>query len=133
MTLLAAYPDTERAVCDLLAGLGTTGTETTPDVQASTPYIRVRRTGGLRTRTTDTADVEISVFAADASAAKDVAGQIEQLLATGPVMGSGTSWQTSHGQIDTASNNSGPVMVPATDSANLRQVTASYQVTIRRP
>ena len=127
---LAPYPDLARAILDLLADLGTTGTETYPDLQQNLPYIRAHRTGGADDRITDTADIEISVFDTDATAARHLAERIRARLISGPF--AGPAFVTAHGRIDHARTTSGPLMVPATDSDNLRQATASYQVTGRR-
>jgi hypothetical protein len=128
LTTLPPFPDVERAVCDLLADLGATGTETRPGM--SLPYIRVTRTGGTGDLITDLADVEVAVWAEDATEAKSVAELVRQRLIGGPYRGA--SFATSHGKIDHAETTSGPVSLPPTDSDNLRLVTASYQVTMRR-
>lgn len=131
MTLdLGPFPDFARAVLDVLADLGTVGTETRPGLQTSLPYIRATRTGGADDRFTDTADVEVSAFTTDATTARQLADQIRARLLTGPV--AGRSFDTGHGRIDQVRTITGPVPVPPTDSDNLRQVTASYQVSGRR-
>lgn len=125
MPPLAPFPDAERLVAGLLGDLGTTGTETGPGLQDSLPYIRVRRTGGGDDRITDTADVEVAVFDSDATAAKTLAEQIRQVLTAGPA-------RTSYGQLDRARATLGPQTIPATDSATLRLVTATYTISVRR-
>jgi hypothetical protein len=121
----ASFPDAERAVLAAVADLGITGVETPATLADSLPFIRVQRTGGGDDRITDTADAEVSVFATGLTQAKAVAETIRQRLLAGGI-------GTSHGVIDSARTTAGPVAVPPTDSANLRQVTTSYQVTMRR-
>jgi hypothetical protein len=128
---LRAFPDVERAVCDLLAGLGATGTETPAGLQSQLPYIRVTRTGGSDDRVTDTATVSVDVFAADATTAKAVAGQARQRLTMGPFL-SDVPFGTGHGRIDRARTVTGPQMLPASDGDNLRLAVASYSVALRR-
>jgi hypothetical protein len=51
------FRDAELAVCDLLAGLGTAGTDTRPSLQGTLPYLRVTRTGGSDDGITDISTV----------------------------------------------------------------------------
>jgi hypothetical protein len=129
--VVLTWPDVERAVCDLLAGLGSTGTETRPSLQTTLPYIRVTRTGGSDDGVTDAATISVDVFAQGATQAKAVAEQARQLLA-GSSPGSLPARQTDHGVVDRVITNSGPVRLPATDSAGLRMAVASYRVSMRR-
>lgn len=129
-TALGPFPYLARALLDLLADLGTVGTETRPGLQTALPYIRATRTGGADDRFTDSADVEVSVFTTDATAAMTLALQIQARLLGGPF--AGPSFDTAHGRIDQVRTITAPVPVPPTDSDNLRQVTASYQVSARR-
>lgn len=123
---LADWPDVERAVGDFLAPLGATGSETPQALQSQVPYLRIGRTGGADDRTTDRANVSIDVFAADADTARQVAGQVRQMLLLKlPAV-------TAHGVIDWASTNSAPFMTPPTDSDNLRLCAANYTVSMRR-
>lgn len=126
-----AWPDAERAVCDLLAGLGTCGTEVRPSLQSQLPYLRVTRTGGGDDGVTDAATVSVDVFAAGASQAKAVAERARQVLA-GPGPGTVPARQTDHGTVDRVTTVTGPARLPPTDSGNLRMVVASYRVSMRR-
>jgi hypothetical protein len=128
---LTPFPDAERAVCDLLSSLGTTGTETPAALQSEVPYIRVTRTGGSDDEVTDTATVSVDVFAADADTAKATAEQVRQRLILGP-FSSDASFITDHGRIDRARTLAGPQVLPPTDSDNLRLAVASYSITLRR-
>lgn len=128
---LPGFPDAERAVCDLLADLGTCGDETPKALQSTLPYIRVTRTGGADDLVTDKANISVDVFAASKSDAKDIAEQVRQRLILGPYR-SDTSFRTDHGRVDKARTLSGPLPVPPTDSDNLRLVTASYEISVRR-
>lgn len=124
MTVLAAFPDIERILGDLLADLGTVGSETNIDLQTRLPYIRVHRIGGADDRITDPARVDIDVYAADATAAKAVTETIRQRLISGPSA-------TAHGIIDRAWTESGPQTAP-TDDPNLRRVITTYRISMRR-
>jgi len=124
---LAPYADIELALADLLAQFGTCGTETPAALQSELPYIRITRTGDAGSdRVTDRANVSIDVFAADASQAKDTAGQVRQLLIVPGAKATG------HGQLDYGRLESGPALLPPTDSDNLRLCAASYTVSMRR-
>jgi len=124
---LASFPDVELMLCDLLSGIGTTGTETPQALESEVPYIRVTRTGDAGSdRITDRALVSVAVFAANATDAKAAAAQARQLLVTG------LPAQTAHGLIDWAWADSGPSLLPPTDSDNLRLVVSGYTVMTRR-
>jgi hypothetical protein len=125
------YPDAERALGDLLADLGTTGSETPSTLQSDLPYIRLTRTGGSDDLVTDTSTVSVDVFAASADDAKATAEQIRQRLTWGPFI-SDVPFNTAHGLIDRARTNVGPFMLAPTDSDNLRLCAASYIVSMRR-
>lgn len=132
MTELAVYPDVPHAVCDLLADLaGGADIEIPADLQSRVPWIRVTRTGGQSNRVTDTASLVIDVFAENADDAQDIAKQVLERLVRGPFL-SGVSFRTAHGQIDKARVNVSPALLPPTDSDNLRLVTATYTVSVRR-
>ena len=129
---LTVYPDVPHAVCDLLAGLANgADIETPADLQDQVPWIRVTRTGGQSDLITDTASLVIDVFAAGATEANAIAAKILQRLIRGPFR-SDVSFQTAHGQVDKATVSVGPTLLPPTDSDNLRLVTASYNVSMRR-
>lgn len=126
-TPLAPYPDVEKVLGELLAPFGTCGSETPLDLQSELPYIRVARTGDWGSdRVTDRSIVSVDVFAADADDAKAIAAQVQQLLLTG------LPAPTALGDLDYGRSGGGPFLVPPTDSDNLRQVTASYNVSMRR-
>lgn len=134
MTTLTAYPDVAHAVCDLLASLpGVNGAdiETPKNLQSQVPWIRVTRTGGTSDRITDTATLVVDVFAAGATQAQAIANQALQRLIRGPFL-SDVSFRTEHGQVDRARVNVSPALLPPTDSDNLRLVTATYTVSVRR-
>lgn len=129
--VITGYPDVEHAVADLLADLGTCGTETRPSLAATLPYIRITRTGGADDLVTDTSTVSVDVFGASADDAKATAEAIRQRL-TRPASMLGVDRQTGHGRIDRAATVTGPNRLPPTDSGNLRMVVASYSITMRR-
>lgn len=125
MTDYPDWPDGEHALADFLAPLGTCGSETPKALQSTLPYIRIKRTGGPSDRITDRGAYSVVVFAASADEAKRVAGQVRQkLLEELPAA-------TDHGTLDWPTVNSGPAVVPATDSDNLRLAAASYTVSTR--
>lgn len=123
--VLASFPDVERAVGDLVGDLGTAGSETNITLQSTLPYIRVRRLGGSDNRVTDAARVDVHVYDKDATAAKVIAEQVRQRLISGPST-------TTHGVIDRAWTEVGPQTIPADDTANIRQVVATYRISMRR-
>lgn len=129
--LPGVYPDATRAVCDLLASLGTCGTETPATLENDVPYIRVTRTGGSDDLVFDSSTVSVDVFAGDATTAKAVAEQARQRLVMGP-FATGVDYRTAHGRIDTARTVVAPQLLPPTDSDNLRLAVASYRITMRR-
>lgn len=125
MTALPDWPDAELAVADFLAPLGTCGSETPSALQSTLPFLRITRTGGTSDRITDQANVSVDVFAADRTTAKEVAGQVRQMLLTE------LPASTDHGVLDWATVQSGPAVVPASDSDNLRLAVASYGISTR--
>jgi hypothetical protein len=125
MTVLAPFPDVERAVGDLVTGLGTAGSETNITLQSTLPYIRIRRLGGSDDRVTDAARVDVHVYDTNATSAKEISEQIRQRLISGPSM-------TAHGVIDRAWTEIGPQTIPADDTADIRQVVATYRISMRR-
>lgn len=132
MTALTVYPDVPHAVCDLLASLATgADIETPANLQSQVPWIRVTRTGGESDLVTDRAPIVVDVFASGATGAWDVAKRALQRLITGPFR-SDVSFRTEHGQVDKVTVSVGPQLLPPTDSDNLRLVTASYNVSMRR-
>jgi hypothetical protein len=130
VTTPGGYPDIERVVCDLLADLGGTGTRTPADLQAVTPFLRVRRVGGVDDRVTDRARVDVEVFATTREAGEDLAEQVRQRLSVrGPLV------VTSEGRpvvVDRSMLLAGPVEVPWPDVV-VRMFHASYQLESRRP
>lgn len=131
---LAVYPDVPHAVCDLLAslpGVNGAGIEAPVDLQSQVPWIKVTRTGGESNRVTDTASLVVDVFASGATEAWDIAKLALQRLIRGPFL-SDVSFRTAHGQVDKALVNVSPALQPPTDSDNLRLVTATYTVSVRR-
>lgn len=129
---LAVYPDVPHAVCDLLASLANgADIEAPADLESQLPWIRVTRTGGESDRVSDTATVVVDVMASGATQAWDIAKLALQRLIRGPFL-SDVSFRTAHGQVDKAKVNVGPALLPPTDSDNLRLVTATYTVSVRR-
>jgi len=129
---LTGFPDIPHAVCDLLASLANgADIETPADLQSQVPWIRVTRTGGQSDLITDTASLVVDVFASGATEGATIAEKIRQRLITGPFR-SDVSFRTNHGQVDRAFCSVGPTLLPPTDSDNLRLVTASYNVSMRR-
>jgi Protein of unknown function (DUF3168) len=122
--VLAAFPDVERMLGDLLSDLGTVGSETNIDLQTRLPYIRVHRIGGVDNRITDAARVDIDVYTTDATAGKTLTETIRQRLISGPSA-------TAHGVIDRAWVESGAQTAP-TDDPNLRRVITTFRIAFRR-
>jgi hypothetical protein len=134
VTTLAVYPDVPHAVCDLLGTLTDVNgadIETPADLEDQVPWIRVTRTGGVSNRITDTATVVVDVFAGGATQAWDIAKAALQRLIRGPFL-SDVPFRTAHGQVDRVRMDVGPALLPPTDSDNLRLVTATYTVSVRR-
>jgi hypothetical protein len=134
VTELAVYPDVPHAVCDLLVTLPDVNgadIEAPEDLQSVVPWIRVTRTGGTSDRITDTATLVVDVFAENATQAWDIAKAALQRLTRGPFL-SDVSFRTAHGQVDKARVSVGPQLTPPADSDNLRLVTATYTVSVRR-
>lgn len=133
MSDFPAFKDPAAAVADLLAPFakGGAGPRTYANLQAGPlPYIRVRRTGGADDEITDTAVIDVSVFASDSATAMTVAEQCRQRLTSGPFAGS--DFRTAHGRIDRAVTDVGPQLVTPADIQVLQCVPASYRVTMRR-
>lgn len=134
MTDFADWPDAARAVGDLLAPLvaaGSVGGETPAALQSLVPFIRVTQSSSTDDGVTERAHLTVAVFAADATAARALAGQVRQTLIR-PVSQGGPGRGTAHGRLDLITADSGPVLLPPTDSDNLRQAVAGYTVTSRK-
>lgn len=124
----AAWPDVERIVGDLLAGLtapGSIGSETPANLQDVLPFIRVRRIGGSDDLITDAARVDVQVYAADAAQAKQLAETARQRILAGSAV-------TSHGVLDHGRTEAGPMILPADDTAGIRRIVSTYRVSVRR-
>lgn len=129
---LPGFPDVAHAVCDLVRDLATGADIETPEnLQSVVPWIRVTRTGGSSDLVTDRAPVVVDVIAENATDAWTIAEQVRQRLTLGPFR-SDVSFRTDHGQVDLARVSVGPQLIPPTDSDNLRLVSASYNVSMRR-
>lgn len=125
MPLLASFPKAARIVAALLDDLGTTGGETSTALQTELPFIRIRRIGGADNRVTDTARVDVRVYAVDLSAAEELSETIRQRLISGPSA-------TAHGVMDGAFTEAGPLEVPGPDPDRYRVVSTTYRVSVRR-
>lgn len=133
MADLTAFADPAAAVADLLApfAAGGAGPRTYATLQAGPlPYIRVRRTGGSDDEITDTAVIDVSVFASDAATAVTVAEQCRQRLISASLAGAGLD--TAHGTIDQARTDIAPQLVTPPDLQVLQCAPASYRITMRR-
>lgn len=125
MPMLAAFPNVERVIAEVVAGLGTVGVETSTSLQDELPFIRVRRIGGTDDRVTDAARVDVRVYDGDLSAAKALAETIRQRLISGPAA-------TAHGVLDRAETEVGPQEVPGPDPDHYRVISTTYRVSVRR-
>lgn len=125
-TPLAAWPDVELALLDLLTPLAANnGTETPPDFTGLLPFLRVNRFGGTDDRVTDTASVSVDVFAATRRDAQPLAEQVRQLLLAGPHIVDGYV-------LDHVSTVSAPAEAPW-ENTSVRRWSATYRVSARRP
>lgn len=125
MPLLASFPSVERIVAATVGDLATVGVETSATLQADLPFIRVRRIGGTDDRVTDTARVDIRVYATGLSAAKTLSETIRQRLISAPT-------STAHGVLDRAVTEVGPQEIPGPDPETYRVVSATYRASVRR-
>lgn len=125
MPVLASFPLAARIVAALVDDLGTTGGETSTDLQSELPFIRVRRIGGADDRITDVARVDVRVYAEDLSDSETLSETIRQRLISGPAA-------TAHGVMDRAFTEVGPQEVPGPDPDHYRVVSTTYRVSVRR-
>ncbi|MEV2277869.1 DUF3168 domain-containing protein [Nocardiopsis sp. NPDC049922] len=125
MADLQPFPDIEDVLCEALADLGETGSETPADLQDHLPFIRPTRIGGSDDRRTDTSRVDIDCFGATRAQAWQVARAVQQRLISGPVHVPGV------GLIDRARTELGPRRAPHPDET-VRRVLATYRVSTRR-
>lgn len=129
-TPLEVFPDVEDAVVELLAGLGTSGTQLPVDLKVSAPFHLVYRFAGRDDRITDSAVIGIDTFAATRAIALPLAEQVRQRLLAAPHVvtlpgGAGVV------VIDNVSTSEAPHEVPYGDS-DVRRWVSSYTVTLRR-
>ena len=124
MVDLAAFPDVEVAVMDLIEDLATVGTTTPADLIQQLPFVRVLRFGGSDDRFTDSPRIDIDVFESTRPLAFTLAETIRARLLSFPHVINGVV-------IDKATTLVGPQEVPWSDP-NVRHLTASYTVALRR-
>lgn len=124
MTDNAPFPNIRAALIELLADLGTGGVRTPADLAGACPFILIRRNGGSDDRITDSAHIDIDVFAIQPSDAETLAEDVRQRLIAGP-------HSLTNCVIDRADCTFGPTAVPWSNT-NVSLVTASYLVTARR-
>ncbi|WP_304455856.1 DUF3168 domain-containing protein [Nocardiopsis sp. YSL2] len=122
---LPPFPDIEDLLCEALADLAETGSETPHDLQDHLPWIRPTRIGGSDDRRTDVSRVDVDVFAPTRAEAWRIARAVQQRLITGPTRVIGV------GLIDRARTELGPRRAPHTDQT-IRRVLATYRVSARR-
>lgn len=127
--LLASWPPSARIVAAVLDGLGTVVGETDTDLQTLLAgggrVIRVRRIGGTDDRFTDSARIDVRVYAVDLSLADSTAELARQRLISGPVA-------TLHGVLDRAETEVAPQEIPSPDPEGYRIVSATYRTSVRR-
>lgn len=124
MTDLPVYPDLEAAVIELLTDLGTCDVVTPSNLQSVLPFIRVVRSGGSDDRITDTAKVDIDVFAADRTVAIALARTVQQRMLSFP-------HSLTNCVIDRVDTSLSPSVVPWANNL-LDLATATYSVSARR-
>lgn len=82
------FPEVQRVLADALAvfvpSINQSGTETPGNLEQMTPFIRVRRNGGLRDQLNEHATVDIDVFALTYVEAEALAEKVSQFLCGPP-------------------------------------------------
>lgn len=124
MELLAAFPDAETVVMDLLASLGTTVTSTPAEITG--PLIRVQRVGGADDGITDRARVEVLCYHTTRPLAVALASECRRRIAAAACTTVGTVL------IDRAV----PEVAPVNETyrnPDVRAVPAVYRFEWRRP
>ena len=134
MPELAAFPDVEQALMDLLADLVVdredVGIIIPIDLQkrvlsdSPRPVIRVRCIGGSDDRFFDNPRVDVEVFAASRAVAMPLAEAIRQRLISKPRL-------TAFGVIDRADTEVRPQEIPY-DDPDIRRISATYRLSTRR-
>jgi hypothetical protein len=122
--LLAAWPDAEVVMLELLEPLAPTVTAT-PD-QIETPLIRVVRTGGSDDGITDSPVVEVTCIGATRTESWALSEQCRQVILASPntVVGGAL--------IDAAATFTPPQQIPDPD-LDKRSVTTNFVLAWRRP
>lgn len=131
---LAAFPDVEQSLMDLLTDLvvdpDDVGIIIPSDLQQRVlgdpprPVIRVRCIGGSDNRFFDNPRIDIEVFAASRAAAMPLAETIRQRLISKPR-------HTAFGVIDRAETEVRPQEIPY-DDPDIRRIAATYRLSMRR-
>ncbi len=117
------FPDVQRILVADLAQFGSTAIETPEDLNDRLPFVRIVRTSGGSGRISDTARVDIDVFAGTYLAAEQLAEQIRQYLC-GPPPGPHF--------LDRVDCLIGPRELPWDDDGLVRRWGAEYEATTRR-
>lgn len=120
----APFPSAQRAVAEVLAGFGSTGSRVPADLLGSLPFIRIQRTGGPDDLVFDSARVSIDVFTATDAESDSLSEAVRQHLLAVP-------HRTSVGLIDLVTTITGPAEIPWGD-LDVRRYNASYTVSSRR-
>ncbi|GAA1457014.1 hypothetical protein NE857_09160 [Nocardiopsis exhalans] len=121
------WPDAEETVAWVLARLtpGRDVVSVMNGLPADLPLIRVTRIGGSDDLVTDTARVEVVVYAATRAEAHALAERARSLLLPG-------RHQTPHGGIDHVFTEVGPHERPTAEPRRVRRWGAVYRVSARR-
>lgn len=120
-----SFPDSKRAVRELLRRFGTTYLELTADYSKhGLPAFLVYRVGGSESGVFRTDRIVVETYALGMTAVDDAAQQAHELLLSGPHDGG------QYGLLDRVTVESAPVEVPQPEGFP-NMVTATYRVDVR--
>lgn len=122
--VLAAFPDAEAAVCDLLDPVAATVT-TTP-ASLAPPLVQVQRVGGDDDGITDYPVIAVTCYGATRASAWQMSEHCRQIVLAANCEAPGGVL------IDSAQTMTPSQQVPD-PNVNLRVVTATYRLGLRRP
>lgn len=124
MPALAAFPDVQAMLQEVLSPYGTFGVQTDAHLADKLPFVSVTEIGGTDNHFTDFTEIDVNVFTPDYSG-KALAETIRQRLISGPIV-------TAAGVIDRVTTSTKPRELPWTDGSTVRRFAATYRVRARR-
>lgn len=129
MKILPAFPDAELVALDLLAPIAATVTHT--DESLTAPAVQVQRIGGSDDGITDRPRVQVRCYGATRAEAWSLGEQVRQRVLA--AAGTGVTGEYVTDVLIDSARTVTPVQQLPERNPDLRVVTATYELSMRRP